>query len=58
MKLHLWVWYLLIKDVLLIAVLYYGSGQNAVLWWIAFSGLLNSYVAVNGVLHLEERGRT
>jgi hypothetical protein len=55
MKIHSTVWFLIIKNLIVAAALYYFSGQNAVLWWLAITGLLYSVFALNSVLHLEER---
>ena len=54
MKIHPTVWFLIIKNLIVIGLLYSLSGQTAVLWWVALTALLYSMFAVNGVLHLEK----
>jgi hypothetical protein len=48
------VWFLIVNNLIFIAILYYSSGQNAVLWWAATTALLYSVFALNSVLHLED----
>jgi hypothetical protein len=53
MKIHPTVWFLIIKNLIVVAILYESGGLNPVLWWIAISSLLYSMFAVNAVLQLE-----
>ena len=55
MKIHPTVWFLIIKNLVVAVALYYLLGQTAALWWIAITSLLYSVLALNGVLHLEEK---
>jgi hypothetical protein len=54
-KIHPTVWFLVVPNLILFAALYYSSGQNVVLWFLATAGLLYSVGALNNVLNLEER---
>jgi hypothetical protein len=53
-KIHPSIWVILVFNLLPIAILYFSSGQNAALWWVAISGLMFSIIVFNNVLHLEE----
>jgi hypothetical protein len=50
MKIHWSVWYLLIKDLIAVVILYYWDGENAALWWVALNGFIYGIVALNHAL--------
>jgi hypothetical protein len=54
-KIHPTVWFLVVSNLIVLATLYYSSDQNAVLWFVATTGLAYSMAAINGVLNLEGR---
>jgi hypothetical protein len=55
MRIHPTILFVLIKNLVIGGAIYYWSGPQLLLWWIAASAILYALVALNGFIQLEER---